>query len=254
MGLFAKAVSKSKPRPSVAVAERPSEAAEPGSAAPADRPPLSWSLAPELEAAADLLWAHVREQAARRGRRCVLVAHWAPGEGGSTVAAAMAARAAELNGTARVCLADFDFFQAGLSKLLGLDSAPGLADLVADSIPLELALAPTCWENLDVLPAGQPPLAEAAARHFQLCRQIVEQLSLEFDWLLLDGPPLREHQNCSLWAGELAVSLLVVRAGEARKQAVAKAARILRLMDLPPVALALNRRRYYIPRWLYKRT
>ncbi len=254
MGLFATAASKSKPFLAARANERCGAEAR-AQTETADRSDFAcWSVAAELESAADLLWARVREQAARCGRRCLLVAHWGPGEGASTVAAALAARAAELNGMARICLADFDFFGAGLSKLIGLNSRPGLADVVADSVPPDAALVPTRWHNLHVLPAGQPPLGQKAACHFQRCRQLVEQLSLDFDWLLLDGPALRDHQNCSLWAGELAVSLLVVRAGEARKQAVAKAARILRLMDLPPVALALNRRRYYIPQWLYKRT
>ncbi len=54
----------------------------------------------------------------------------------AVVAAALAARAAELNGMARICLADLDFFGAGLSKLIGLNSRPGLADVVADHTDL----------------------------------------------------------------------------------------------------------------------
>jgi Mrp family chromosome partitioning ATPase len=234
--------------------------AKPTGAAAADASPATvpdWALAPELEAAIDALWARLRRPGpgpSVLAHQAFAITHWEPDEGATTLATALALHAAELHPSCSFCLADFDFFNPGLSQLMGLEAEPGLSNVLCQEAALDGVLAGTRLPNLSVVPAGYPSVGRRIAELEDLCRAVCEQLVARFNYVILDMPLLREHPNSAMWASGLAEAVLVVRAGQARQPAVAQAMRTLRLMRLKITAVALNSREYYVPNWLYART
>ena len=231
-------------------------------AAPAFQPPpvratCDWTVDAEIENAVDRLWSRLRRGERGSGgltQQVWAVAHWEPGEGATTIAAALALRAAQVDPVATFCLADCDFFSPRLSALTGLEAEPGLSNVVTGTASLDNALAGTRMPNLFVLPAGNPPLGRRAAEMYERCRDLWEQLALRFNYVLLDLPVLRDYPTFASWTSGLAEALLVVRAGQARQQAVAQAMRTFKIMRLEVAGLVLNAREYYVPKWLYART
>jgi Mrp family chromosome partitioning ATPase len=259
MGLFSAATMKSQsPDPAGASSVGVFPAA--GSARFQPLPPVvggELALSAELEAALDLLWSRLRQHYSvgrPDGHRAFVTAHWAPDEGATTIAAGLAYRAAQLDPTATFCVADFDFFNPALSYLWGLESEVGISNVLVGQAQVDDALAPTRLSNLCVAPAGYPNVGRRVAELHDRCRELCAMLLDRFHYVFLDIPCLREHLNYALWAGGLAESVLVVRAGQARQEAVGKALRTLRLMQLPPAAVVLNGREYHVPNWLYART
>jgi Mrp family chromosome partitioning ATPase len=261
MGLFSAATMRSKSPESP-----PPKPGHVGVFAPAEPhrfdplPPVGGDeleLSADLETSLDLLWTRLRQQYSvgrPDGHRAFVTAHWAPDEGATTIAAGLAYRAAQLDPTATFCVADFDFFDPALSYLWGLESEVGISNVLCGQAQLDAALAPTRLSNLFVAPAGYPNVGRRVAQLHDRCRELCTMLLARFHYVFLDIPCLREHLNYALWAGGIAESMLVVRAGQARREAVAKALRTLHLMQLPPAAVALNGREYHVPNWLYART
>src|SRR5262245_39710364 len=89
-------------------------------------------IAPELENSLDLIWGRVRTQRqfvpGTQGQALALT-HWEPREGATTLALALAFRAAQIDATCSFCLADFDLFHAGLSFMTSLEAEPGISNI-----------------------------------------------------------------------------------------------------------------------------
>jgi capsular exopolysaccharide synthesis family protein len=170
----------------------------------------------------------IRLQTARNlGKlRKLLVTSPLPGDGKSTVVMNLATALAE-KGNRTVLVVDADLHQSPLARSLGVRAQPGLAECLADgSDPLTAIryLEPLNWY---VLPAGKATTNPAELLHGSLLPNVLETLANNFDWLLIDSPPviplsevltLKEHSDGSL---------LVVRAGLTSQDAVEEAITLL---------------------------
>jgi Mrp family chromosome partitioning ATPase len=215
------------------------------------------SIAPELENSLDVLWSRLRSRpsaATGATAQAFLVTHWEPDEGASTLATALAYRAAQIDPTRTFCLADFDLFNSGLSFLTDLEAEPGVSNVLLGQVALEEVLATTPLPNLCVLPAGYPTIGRHVTQVVDRCQELCELLVARFNYVMLDTPCLRQHPNFAFWASGLAQAVLVVRAGQARQPTVAKAIQTLQLMRLEVAGVVLNAREYHVPKWLYSRT
>src|SRR5262245_50104306 len=211
-------------------------------------------IAPELENSLDLIWGRVRAQhqfvTATQGR-VVALTHWEPREGATTLALALAFRAAQIDATCSFCLAHFDLFQAGLSFTAGLEAAPDISNILLEQTIIEESLCATALPNLSILPSGYPAVGRRVSQLYGRCRELCEVLAARFHYVVLDLPSVRLHPNFAAWASGLAQAVLVVRAGQARRPAIAKALGTLEIMRLDVAGLILNAREYHVPRWLF---
>ncbi len=215
------------------------------------------AMAAELESALDVLWARLRSRglsASGTEGQGFVIAHWEPSEGATTLAAALAHRAAKVDPACSFCLADFDLFGSGLSFLTGLEAELGISNVLLGQASLEETFASTSLPNLTIVPAGFPAVGRHVVQLYDPCQELCGLLLERFHYVLLDMPCLRQHPNFAFWASGLAQAVLVVRAGRARRPAVAKAISSLQLMRLDIAGVVLNARQYYVPKWLYQRT
>jgi Mrp family chromosome partitioning ATPase len=253
MGLFTEASLKAQPL----------ESSAPESAVSAEGPmqptaiARDLAIAGDLESGLDVLWARLRNRrlsTAGTGGQSFVISHWEPQEGATTLAAALAHRAAQVDPACTFCLIDFDLFGAGLSFLTELESEPGISNVLLGQAALEESFASTTLPNLTIIPAGHPTVGRHVAQLTDRCQELCEILAERFNYVLLDMPCLRKHPNFAFWASGLAQAVLVVRAGKSRRPVVARALGALELMRLDVAGVVLNAREYFVPKWLYART
>jgi len=253
MGLFTEASLKAHPLESDS--PQPDMAPEPPAQPTATARDLA--IAADLETGLDLLWARLRNRrlnTSGTSGQSFVISHWEPQEGATTLAAALAHRAAQVDPACTFCLIDFDLFGAGLSFLTELEAEPGISNVLLGQAALEESFASTALPNLTIIPAGYPTVGRHVAQLTDRCQELCEILAERFNYLLLDTPCLRKHPNFAFWASGLAQAVLVVRAGQARRPVVARSLGALELMRLDIAGIVLNAREYYVPRWLYTRT
>jgi Mrp family chromosome partitioning ATPase len=73
-----------------------------------------------------------------------------------------------------------------------------------------------------------------------------------FDFIVLDGPPVFRCSETRLLASKVDATILVIRSGKTRKQIAYRAIQELETAGGKVLGTVLNRRKYYIPDWLYK--
>ncbi len=122
----------------------------------------------------------------------------------------------------RVLLIDSDLRTAGLTRLLGFPSGPGLANVLSGLCEPRDAILATDYPNLYVLPAGQSDKPAAELLAGKEWHQLISDSLNSFDLILIDAPPVLNLADVELLAAECDGILLVVRAGFVRRDVLEK--------------------------------
>ena len=147
----------------------------------------------------------------------------APDEGKTTTACNLAEAHAEQG--KRTLLIDGDLRRPSVHRNFNLPSVTGLSNALTGEIHwrearLKIGHAP----NLDILPAG-PPSRRAAELVGRGLTELLEQAASEYDLVVLDAPPLLGFAEPLQMATAADGVLVVARAGQTSRKAVATRAR-----------------------------
>ncbi len=117
----------------------------------------------------------------------------------------------------KVLLIDADMRKPQIATALGLQKSPGLSDILASLIKTD-APDPYCRQksnipNLDVITAGKTPPNPAELLAGKKMSALLEALSEEYDYILIDTPPVLVVTDALVLAPLVSGYVLVVRAG-----------------------------------------
>lgn len=157
----------------------------------------------------------------RRPLSKLLVTSFVPKEGKTVVAINLALTLAR--GSSRVALVDADLRQPEVHHTLGLESLPGLAEVLEGK--LECA---ACLRRVDPLGLYYLPAGHASINPFELLqgprmRALMELIAPAFDWIIFDSPPLIPFADAHYLAVLSDAVLLVVRPGVTPRKTVRQA-------------------------------
>jgi tyrosine-protein kinase Etk/Wzc len=160
----------------------------------------------------------------RRNNRLVVTGPGA-GVGVHFVAANLAAVFAA--GGKRILLIDADLRRGSLRRLLDKERTPGLADLIAGTSTRKQATQATGLPQLDFMPAGSSPVNPGDLAVSPAFLDMLDQVSKEYDTVLVIGPPLLDSAETLSMASGAATVLLVTRAGKTLVSEIVESARRL---------------------------
>lgn len=183
----------------------------------------------------------------QRGVRTVLITSAIPKEGKTLVAANLALMLAR--GAGHVVLIDGDLRGPSLHHVLGLPEMPGLAQVLTNGLPVPRAVHCLDALGLHYLPAGKPWAGSAERLQDPGMRQLLAGGLKDFDWVILDSPPLAAFADAHYLAMMSDTVLLVARADETPRLALRQAVAALSGSDIAGVVLNCNedrvRKSYY---------
>jgi capsular exopolysaccharide synthesis family protein len=173
---------------------------------------------------------HVVEQRRRASGLAILaVTSPAPGDGKTTTSINLAASLAQAS-RSRVLLVDADLRLSSVGKLLGLgvESGPGLTDLILDpSLSLADLVRTLPSSNLSVLTAGRPPEAPYEILKSPRLENLLQEAKGKYDIVVLDTPPVLPIPDCRLLAQWVDGFLMVVAANKTPQRLVGEALNLL---------------------------
>ncbi|HEV7993863.1 MAG TPA: polysaccharide biosynthesis tyrosine autokinase [Gemmatimonadaceae bacterium] len=154
--------------------------------------------------------------------RVIVVTSALSGDGKTTSASNLAVTLAQQN--KRVLLIDAETRRGNMHTLFGIEARPGFFDLLyGQATPGEcirrVALEGT--GHLDVLPSGGMPNANAADLLVaSRLAPFFERLRMQYDYVLIDTPPLNLFTDAALIGAHADATLLVARADRTERQAL----------------------------------
>jgi tyrosine-protein kinase Etk/Wzc len=177
---------------------------------------------------------------ARKGEagQVVLVTSTAPQEGKTTTLVNLAKLLAA-SGDKSVVV-DFDLRRSQLHGRLGLAREPGLTSFFTKQEGLEKLIRPTRQANLSACTAGPLPPNPPALLARKDVADFLERLRSQFEWVLLDSPPLASVTDALLMARHADLSLFVVQHNQVDKRLIKRNVAALRKVTPNLLGAVLN--------------
>ncbi len=173
------------------------------------------------------------------------------GDGCSTAAMGFATALA-MEFDRKVLLVDANLRDPVLHRAFGIDRAPGLWESFEGDwrgLPMRTVLQ----DHLFVVSCGRggsSPIRLFESVEFSRC---LKGLLEKMDYILLDTPPATVYPDARLIGSRADGIILVVHSGKTRKQVARRAKEVLERSGGKLLGVILNRRKYYIPEWIYRR-
>lgn len=164
-------------------------------------------------------------QRTRRPLKRILVTSASPRDGKTTLCSNLAATMA-LAGN-RVLLVDTDMRRPRVHKSFGLENQVGVADVLAGAATVSEAVQGTHISGLHVLSCGTLPSNPAEMLSGNAFRNLLERLEADFDFVLLDSPPVLAVTDASILSQYSDGVILVIRIGKTERRNFGDALRAL---------------------------
>ncbi len=161
-----------------------------------------------------------------------------PGEGKSTLASHLAIANADRG--KKTLLVDGDLRRPSLHAKFGLSPSQGLSNVLTGELPWQEVVIPVeSTPNLSLLPSGLGSHRAADLIGPRLAT-LLDEFAKEYALVILDSPPLLGFAECLQMATAADGVLIVSRAGDTRRKAVAEVLGVLRRLRANIVGVVLN--------------
>jgi protein-tyrosine kinase len=176
----------------------------------------------------------------------------AHGDGCTTTAASFAKTMAQFC-RLNILLIDANLRSPRLHDIFNVEYNQGLADLLTREEEKASLFKKVGHGNLYLIPCGKKtagPLAIFESTRFDKTLKLMRE---KFDYVILDAPPVNNFAETKVMGKKVDGVILVIESGKTRKQVALRAKQDLEDAGAKVLGVILNRRKHYIPEWIYKR-
>jgi polysaccharide biosynthesis transport protein len=187
-----------------------------------------------------------------KGPRVVVFAGIDKGNGCSQICVRVA-RTLATNVHGSVCLVEGNFRSPSLPGLFGTTNHYGLTDSLLKDGPIRSFARLVHGENLWLISSGSLASDSSNLLNSERIKTRFEELRQEFDYVLIDAPPLIKYADATALGRLTDGFVLILEANSTRREAALKVTESLRAAQIPLLGAVLNKRTFPIPDSLYRR-
>ena len=173
-----------------------------------------------------------------KGGKIIQVSSPLPGDGKSTIAGNLACSIAQSG--KRVLAIDCDLRRPQLTDNFNLAEKLGLTDILNDDCEVAEACQATPVQNLHVIPSGPIPTNPAEALTLPEMNELLQMLRLQYDFIILDTPPLLVVTDPSITASMADGVIMAMRIRRKSKPNAKESVNILRSVGARVIGLVIN--------------
>lgn len=174
------------------------------------------------------------------------------GGAGCSWICAHAGRTLAQQAAARICVIDGNYRSPSLHEEFRVEKGLGFAEAMRCSMPICDFVRTTRIANLWLMTCGTVEKSGNGSPAPARLRSRLAELRLEFDYLLIDTPPINSHADAMPIAQLADGIILVVGSNSTRREPARMARERLDAARVPLLGAVLNRRTYPIPEALYR--
>lgn len=153
----------------------------------------------------------------------------------------------------RVLIVDANLRNPVFHKLFNLKKENGLAELLLGQRTLMEVIKPTSLDNLFVVTCGADCPSPSVVFESKSLDFHIGKMKGQADWVLFDSPPINLFNDAMILASRVDGVVMVIQAEKTRWEVVHRAKQRIENSNQNIVGVVLNKRRFYIPGWLYHR-
>jgi len=173
--------------------------------------------------------------------------------GGATTTAVNFAKTLVRYHQVKVLLIDANMRTPNLRELFDIKNDKGLTDLVLDHVVRPFKVINCDPSYLFVLATGGKYVGPVGLFESERFDEFLNNAREEFAYVILDSAPLPSFAEARVLCEKVDGVVLVVESGKIRRQVALRAKKELEDAGAKILGVVLNKRKYHIPDWLYKR-
>lgn len=173
--------------------------------------------------------------------------------GGATTTAVNFAKALVKNSEAKVLLMDANLRTPQLHNLFNITSGRGLSDILMDNDDKAFKVLKFGPSYLFILAGGGDYKGAVSLFESERFDEFLNETRKTFDYVILDGAPLPNSAETRVLCDKVDGVVMVIESGKLRRQVAMRAKQELQDAGARILGVVLNKRKYHIPNWLYKR-
>jgi len=152
----------------------------------------------------------------------------------------------------RILLIDTNLSTPSLHNAFGHPVNPGLMDYLFGIRPLDEIILPSDYPNLHLIPSGSIDFLTVVPFDLTAFSHFLNDVREQYDFILLDSAPLLKSSKTQSLSSKTDGVIIVVEANRTRWQVMADLKNQLESNGANLVGSFLNKRRFPIPKWLYR--
>ncbi|MCD4796797.1 MAG: polysaccharide biosynthesis tyrosine autokinase [Candidatus Cloacimonetes bacterium] len=169
----------------------------------------------------------------------ILVSSSGPKEGKSTIHSNLAITLAQMD--ARVILVDLDLRRPMVHNIFHLKKEKGISDFLMDKTSdMKSIIKRSSVPNLDLITSGHIPPNPSELLASSRMDEGLKILKENYDYILLDSPPIIAVTDSMVLAKKVDILTLVVRVGQADKHVIKRAKELMENIDLSITGAIIN--------------
>lgn len=176
--------------------------------------------------------------AEQQAARSLLITSPEPSDGKTTLACNLAIALAQSG--KRVLLVDADLRRPSVNNLFGVSQSIGLAEVLSGEIDALNAIRPTVIERLSLLTSGEVPSNPAELLATPRLRQTLQSVRDEFDYVLVDAPPLLAVSDPCIIAPHTDGVLIVTRINKNTRSAAVRVRELIQEQGIHVLGAVVN--------------
>ncbi len=184
-------------------------------------------------------------------KRALVFASATPGEGTTTIASSFA-RFLAMQGTSRVLLCEMNARTPTFTSSFSINGA-GVTDYFTEQHDLSKLVQTVVGGELDLLHVGGHDASVIQIHLANLLPRMLDEAYEDYDTIIIDAPPIISCPETAAMSPFVDGLVMVVHAGKTKREIVHRAMDSVSKVDGKVVGVVLNRKKYYIPDFLYKR-
>ena len=174
------------------------------------------------------------------------------GEGTTTIVSSYA-KLLSLQAREKVLLIEMNARRPSLAHKLGLSSHIGVTNFLDGDRSLDSVIQETRQGSFKVISIGQNDPVKVQLHLDRMFPALLESALQKFDTVLIDAPPVVGSPETPPLSAHVDGVVVVVHTGKTKREVVQRSLGMISQSDGKVLGVILNRKKYYIPDFIYRR-
>ncbi len=189
-----------------------------------------------------------------KNSRIIMFTSAVKGEGKTTIVAHLA-RLLTLSGMEKILLVDCSILRPRLHELFNQTNDAGVVEYLEGVVDFPAVVKSIEPGVFDLVTVGAPKREDITQPLFNSERMdhFFKQAAEKYDYVLVDTSAILEAPETSIIGSLMDGVVLVIHSGKTRREVVKRAMTMVEKLDGRFIGSVLNRKKYYIPEFIYRR-
>lgn len=170
--------------------------------------------------------------------KVIMISSPEPGDGKTTLASNLSVALAQSGN--RVLLIDGDLRRPTVHRMFRIAQDDGLSEVLSGNVSLQDVIRPSVVDHLSIVTTGKPPGNPAEILSSPRLQQVIEEARKQFDYILVDAPPMLAVSDPCVIARHTDGVLLVVRLNKNTRTALIRVRQMVTDQEIEVIGAAVN--------------